>query len=58
MIETRLGKFTLPSPVTGSHPTAALKPAWQHVAAEALCDKQQLLLPDVISLKRAEDRLE
>lgn len=41
------GKSMLPRPVTGSQPTAALKPDAQHTVEPA----QQLLNPDVTSLK-------
>ena len=42
-------KLTLPKPVTGSQPTAALKPSAQQTE-----EATQLLIPEVMSLRRNE----
>jgi hypothetical protein len=47
--EAKFTKLMLPQPVTGSHPSTAVKPASQQTFSSGKA--QQLLVPEVTSLK-------
>ena len=52
-MSSRAGYDTVPKPVSGSHPAAAVNPWAQHKAADAWIEEQQLFVPDVTSSKLA-----